>query len=113
MNLGTVRNILTLFRDQIAVTTAGQTQDAGYLEDFVAELSATEDANGATLDVVIEDSFDDGVTWQPWITFAQLAANGSEVVVPTRPPAGPIRANCTVTGVGTWTPRVRLSAQHR
>lgn len=105
----TIKPLLELFSGQITETTVGSVEiDVAMMGDFVAELVATEDSGSATLDAKIQDSAD-GVTWYDWIAFQQLAASGNEVVTPSRPCLGLVRAVNTVTGSGTWTSRVRLS----
>ena len=83
--------------------------DMALQRDFVAELLVDETAAGTSIDVIIQDSFDGGVTWHTWITFAQLGVDGTEVVAATRPPGGEIRANYTIDG-GTWSVRVLVSS---
>ena len=95
---------LRLVRNVGPITAAAVIGDpkveAALLSDFVAEIRATEDVSGA-LDVTIEDSFDDGVTWNAWIAFTQLTATGSEVKAAPRPHGGDIRARATAV-TGTW-----------
>jgi hypothetical protein len=105
--------VLTLL-DVAAVTTSdvGPSLPVNNLVGFVAELRATEDVASTSLDVVIEDSFDGGATWNDWIVFTQLTTTGNEVKSMNADDrsCGPlIRAKYTIVG-GTWTARVKLAA---
>ena len=88
---------------------AGDAHDAAQLRDLVAELVATETVGGGTLDATIEDSFDDGTSWNTWVSFTQLSASGRQVIAPTRPPGGLVRSRGLVPTAGTWAYRVKLS----
>ena len=106
--------ILTL-ANVLGATASGnvaETHSMAGLEDLAAELRATEDVAGTSLDVVIQDSFDEGVTWQDWVTFTQLTTDGNEVkdaqAPTTRPPGGRVRVSYTIVG-GTWSFTVKLA----
>ena len=79
-------------------------------EVLVFELEGT--INGATsLDVVVQDSWDDGANWNDLATFTQLTASGREVQEPTRR-AGPLlRVKRTSVGDG-WDYKVRTPIEH-
>ena len=79
--------------------------------DFLLSLVGDLTAGGAdTLDVVVEDSFD-GTNWETLATFAQLSADGGEIIAPTRPPAPRIRATSTIAGAGSWDIDVKVHGQ--
>jgi len=88
----------------------GDETDIGQLGDFVFELIGVK-GSGTNLTVWIQDSFDDGVTWNdvalgvdptitPGSTFTLISANGTEVLMPLRPMGGLIRTARTSTGNG-------------
>ena len=109
-----IRQILIDLEVSGAVAATAQdttTYDSALQQDFVAALSATEDVNGSTLDVKIQDSPDGGTTWFDWITFTQLSATGSEAKAPTRNPLGLLKVVRTISaGGGTYSYKVFLSA---
>ena len=90
----------------------GEEHETGQLYDFVFALRATK-GSGTALNVKIQDSFDGGTTWfdvplaaNPQLdtggAFAELTADGSQVLCPIRPMGHLMRALRTSTGNG-WT----------
>jgi hypothetical protein len=51
-----------------------------------------------TLDVVIEDTFDDGATWNTVGTFTQRVGTGSQVISLSTPFSSNLRARWTIGG---------------
>lgn len=84
-----------------ARTANGNTSSfaAGYSDTIRAQLNVTA-ASGTlpTLDVVIEDSVDDGATWNTIGTFAQKTTTGREVINITTPFGDLIRVRWTLGG---------------
>ena len=108
-----IRHILIaeIFTASTAATVNGTPVDAALETEFAAALTATEDVNGSTLDVKLQDSPDGGTTWFDWIAFTQLSATGSEVKAATRPPLGLVRSVRTLSaGGGTFTGKLFLSS---
>jgi len=105
--------VLTLLDVAEATTSGvGPSLPISGLENFAGELRAVEDVAGTSLDVVIEDSFDGGATWNDWIVFTTLATTGNEIKAMTQlnRTCGPlIRAKYTIVG-GTWSFTLRLAA---
>lgn len=103
------KQIMELANLQVTGNGNGPTVPVAVLQDFVADLVATEDAAGGVTGVVIEDSAD-GTVWYDWITFTALTVTGNEVkAAPARHPLGYVRFKWS--GVtGTWTLKCRLSA---
>jgi len=92
--------------------------DIGQLKDFVFELIGVK-GSGTNLTVWLQDSFDDGLTWNdvalgvdptitPGSTFTLISANGTEVLMPLRPMGGLIRTARTSTGNG-WSYVVKVA----
>lgn len=73
--------------------------DYGPYATIRAQLNVTA-ASGTvpTLDVVIEDSVDDGATWSTIGTFAQRTAAGRQAIDVTGPFADRLRIRWTITG---------------
>jgi len=100
------KKILTL-ADGVLVTAGsgvadGVPEDIGQLQDFVFELRGTIGLS-TSLDVKVQDTFDDGVTWHDVALgidsldslggdFSQMTGDDAEVLVPLRPMGGKIRA---------------------
>ncbi len=90
----------------LTATTNGAAISPSPLLDEVFELDATESVAGTSLVVKIQDSFDNGLTWNDLVSFTSLATTGREVKVGGRPHGGTLRAVATIVG-GTWIVRVK------
>ncbi len=69
--------------------------------ELLVHLNATRNGVAGTLDVTIQDSFDDGATWQTVDTFTQLTATGQATRKPTRSLGPLVRAVAVIAGAGT------------
>lgn len=74
-------------------------------------VSAFTVAAGNTLDLVVEDTMDDGTSWNVIGTFAQRVGVGREVINITQPFADTIRFRWTVGGAANPTFEVRTFVQ--
>ena len=101
--MGAKHLILNFAKAAIALTESGAAFDVGGYQDLIAEARCGVKTGGTSLTVVLEDSFDGGVTWNSWIAFtAWTASSGIEVKAPTRPPGPLVRYTATEVGGGSW-----------
>jgi hypothetical protein len=102
-----------------AAVADGAVIDIGQLRDIIFELRGVK-GSGTALDISLQDTFDDGATWNiiPIVAnmtdtsiaaaFGQLTGNGAELGIPARPLGGKIRTLRTSTGNG-WSYTVRVA----
>lgn len=108
------RSTVTASNDASDGTLARSRLPAGLPGFYNAVIDATEDVNGSTLDVKIQDSIDGSTTgdWHDWISFTQLSGSGQEVKVATRDPLPYVRVHDTVSaGGGTWSYTVHVNTR--
>lgn len=116
--------IITLTQTSPAsASTAASTNFVGDLSYFnaLSFIATLQGGTGGTLDVYLQTSFDDGVTWYDYAHYAQLAAGAAQsrilwhvnrstsVTAPTTIGTGtsPALAVSTING-GAWGDRLRL-----
>jgi len=103
--------LLNTSKGAIAATESGAPFEVGNYQDLVGEARVGVKTGGTSLTVVLEDSFDGGVTWNSWIAFtAWTASTQAEVKAPTRPPGPLVRYTATEVGGGSWADvKIRLA----
>ncbi len=106
--------LILLLADKAATGAGGpvqeetdRRQDIGNQRDFACELQGVENSAGL-LDIVIQDSFDGGVTWNTLLTFDQLDTTEGKVADFPRHP-GPL-LGILRTSTGDWDYTVRIAA---
>lgn len=96
-----VRETAVVSAARVASGNSGVLTGYGPASALRAQLNVTA-ASGTspTLNAVIEDSVDDGATWNTIGTFAQRVATGREVINITTPFGDQLRVSWTIGGTG-------------
>jgi len=87
--------------------------ELGRLTDFAAELQILA-GSGGNCTVTLQDSFDDGLTWNSWVAFSVATGAAQQVVAPTRNPGAMVRTQIVVGAGGSgFSVQTRLCATER